>query len=165
MDSLILPVLTEGHTIDEALERMAHTDSRAIVVQHFLEQFGYVLYMNQAVADAWKNREPTCSELRDYDGEAVAILDRFAMPATIGSLEQLIERELDQKHALLGVLFPPRTDDDLMTVVTRHETKRDSVAMAGQVCGCSGPFRHVDSSPPAASGGPCPFDGYPYNCW
>jgi hypothetical protein len=175
VDSLILPVLTDDHTIDVALERMVRADSRAIVIQHFSEQFvgertvrmpdGYILYMNQAVADAWKLEEPTCAKLRAYKGEAVPVLDPFSVPATVGSMAQLIERQLDELHAMLGILVPPRPDDDTMMVVTRHEWKRDEVAMAGQVCGCGGSIRHVASSPPATTGGSCVVCGAVYTCW
>jgi hypothetical protein len=165
VDSLILPVLTQEHTIDHALERMAQTNSRAIVVQHLSEGYALYLYMNRVVVDAWKMQEPTCAKLRAYGGEAVPVLDRFNTPTTVGSLEQLIERQLDELSALLGALFVPRSEDDLMMVVTRYETKRDEVTLAGLVCGCAGPIRHTEASPPAATGGSCPICGFVYTCW
>lgn len=166
MDSLVLPVLTEEHTIDKALERMTQTDSRAIVVRHFhWDDAPNMLYTNREVAGAWRDQEPTCAKLLNYGGEPVPVLDRFTMPAAVGSLEQLIERQLDELHSLLGVLFPPRPEDDLMMVVTRHELKRDQIALASLICGCSGPMRHVESSPPAASGDKCVVCDFVYTCW
>ena len=165
MHWLILPVLTEEHTIDTALERMTQTDSRAIVVRHVHWDIPYMLYTNREVAGAWSGREPTCAKLPNFGGEAVSVLDRFKTPAAVGSLQQLIEGQLDELGTLLGVLFPPRPEDDLTMVITRHEVKRDQIALAGLICGCAGDSRHVAPSPPAASGGKCVVCGAVYHCW
>jgi hypothetical protein len=175
VDSLIMPVLTDEETLDEALRRMAQTDSRALLVRHFSEQpaggdtmpapEGYVLYMNRSVVSAWGAGKPTCRELSEYQGEAVPVLWSLAELAPVRSLQELVEVQLDQLGSRLGLPFPPRPGDSTAVVVTRHEFIRDEIASAALACGCGGPMRHTALSPPADAGKPCPICGYDYTCW
>jgi hypothetical protein len=174
VDSLILPVFTDEHTLDEAMRRMEATASRAIVVRHVPELAddgftvaapeGYMLYMNRAVVGAWAAKERTCASLRAYEGEAVRVLDRWATPASPCPLEQLIEGQLDQLGAELGVVFPTRPEDDTVVIVTRYEARRRTIVSAPIVCACTGPSRHMEDSPPATEGGGCDTCGNPYSC-
>jgi hypothetical protein len=162
MDSLILPVLAEDDSIDEALRRMAATGSRAIVVR---SPGAYTLYRNEAVVKAWAADEPTCAGLVTYEGEPVSVLDMWILPPAAVGIGPLLEEQLDQQKAQLGVLFQPRPEDRMMQVITRHEPKRDEIAIASEVCACGGPIRHLASSPPAAAGSPCVVCGSSYSCW
>ena len=163
MDALVLPVLVDEDTVDEALNRMAQLGSRAIVVRNHAR---YTLYRNRAVVKAWAAEEPTCAQLVTYGGEATAVLDLWGIQTSTGSIGQLIEQQLDRSGgAQFGVLVAPRPEDKAMFVVTRHETKRDEIAYAGLECACNGPRRHPASSPPAALGGPCAVCGFMYSCW
>jgi hypothetical protein len=174
VDSLILPVLTDEHTIDEAMRRMEATASRAIVVRHFPERAGdglaigtpesYSMYMNRAVVGAWAAEERTCASLRAYGGEAVPVLSWSATPAFPSPLRSLIEDQLGQLGAKLGILFPPRPGDDVVMVITRRETERAAIVRADLVCACSGPRHHLADSPPATEGGECDDCGRPYLC-
>jgi hypothetical protein len=173
VDSMILPILSDERTLDEAMGRMKTTACRGIVVRHGSGLTGdgfmaaapgeFVLYMNRSVVGAWAAKERTCASLRAYEGEAVATLDLWAAPASPRPLAELMEGQLDQLEVDLGAVFLPRSEDDTMMIVTRSERKRLAISSAQLICACSGSSRHLAKSPPASEGGECDDCGCPYS--
>jgi hypothetical protein len=165
VESLVLPFLTDEDTLDEALNRMMLTDSRAIVVEHFAPE-QYSLYMNREVVSAWHSDVATCVDLQKFKGEVIPQLQPLTAAKAANSLKDLIEHQLDEIGARLGLPFPPRSGPNSTTVVvTRNEYIRDEVRLAGKVCGCGGPSRHMEDSPPAADGAACDLCGHMYKCY
>jgi hypothetical protein len=160
MDMLYLPCAEWDDSLQTAIQRMKSSDSHWLVVHYQGDQFK--LHANRAVLDARTKGVERCAGLRDFPGEPVALIADELAQNRANSIWDLMESELDRRHASYGLPFVPLRDNLLIAVVTRHEGLGYQLRSTSRVCGCIQGHEFVE--PPPIDGTSCPHDGTDIVC-
>jgi len=173
MDYLFLPYLKSDDPLTDALRRMRRTDSRAIVLEHSIDDRRF--YMNKAVVEAWSDGKSKCSELPDTEGTKLP--DLGATPnvpwppplhqlGSWTSLETFLEKQLVAKKATYGILLPrPGDVRPTALVISQHESDADKIRNAVKYCRCTNNKTHIEPCPPASDNKNCFYCSGIYKCY
>jgi hypothetical protein len=173
MEIINLPLAKSSQFLQDAIQYMQSTDSRAVIVDDSPSAPRYLIQLNSFIRSAKKT---AVAFLKDMVGPGLPVIDLSQEPAamsvsdTPGYLDELayeaVRDLLDDRGSPYGLVrVLPGASFTTGVVVTRYENFANSILYASKVCQCTGPSHHNAGCPPAQNGFTCPLDGFVYECY